>query len=184
MGNPQERIDKMSFSQQVKNSINGDEYYSPQNTVDMIIPYVIKGGYKHIWCPFDKEESNFVKTFQKLGLKVTFGHIETGQDFFEYTNPQGEILVSNPPFSKRDDIFKKLYEWDMPFAMIMNFNGLFDSKKRADIFKEHRVELLVPRGRMKFCHKDKGLLNSPNFQSVYVCNHLLENQIVFDNTNF
>ena len=34
----------MSFSQQVKNSINGDEYYSPQNTVDMIVPYVMGGG--------------------------------------------------------------------------------------------------------------------------------------------
>jgi hypothetical protein len=104
--------------------------------------------------------------------------------FGQYTEPQGEILVSNPPFSKRDSIFAKLYEWDMSFAMIMNFNGLFDSKKRADIFREHRVEMLVPRGRMKFCHKDKGQLNSPNFQSIYVCNHLLEDQIVFDDTNF
>lgn len=34
----------MIFSQQVKSSINGDEYYTPQNAVDMIIPYVLKGG--------------------------------------------------------------------------------------------------------------------------------------------
>jgi hypothetical protein len=66
----------------------------------------------------------------------------------------------------------------------MNFNGLFDSKKRVDTFKEHRVEMLVPKGRMKFYHRDKGELNSPNFQSIYVCNKLLDNQIVFDETNF
>lgn len=115
---------------------------------------------------------------------MTYGHIETGQDFFSYLEPQGEILVSNPPFSKRDAIFEKLYTWDLPFAMIINFNGLFDSKKRADIFREHQVEMLVPRGRMKFYHRDKGLLNSPNFQSIYVCNHLLDKQITFDNTTF
>lgn len=174
----------MGFSEQIKSSVNGDEYYTPQEAVDMILPYLARGGYKNIWCPFDKEESNFVKTLKAQGYNVAYGHIETGQDFFEFTEPQGDIIVSNPPFSKRDRIFAKLYEWDIPFALIMNFNGLFDSKKRVDIFREHRVEMLIPRGRMKFIHKDKGLLNSPNFQSIYICNHLLENQIVFDDTTF
>lgn len=174
----------MGFSEQIKSSVNGDEYYTPQNAVDMILPYLARRGYQNIWCPFDKEESNFVKTLKSQGYNVAYGHIETGQDFFEFTEPQGDIIVSNPPFSKRDRIFEKLYEWDIPFALIMNFNGLFDSKKRADIFREHRVEMLIPRGRMKFIHKDKGQLNSPNFQSIYICNHLLENQIVFDNTTF
>lgn len=174
----------MSFSQQIKQSVNGDEYYTPQNAVDMIIPYISKERYKTIWCPFDKAESNYVKTFKKLGFSVNYGHIETGQDFFEYTEPQGDIIISNPPFSKRDKIFEKLYEWDIPFALIINFNGLFDSKKRIDIFQQHKVEMLIPKGRMKFYHKDKGLLNSPNFQSIYICNKLLNNQIVFDKTIF
>lgn len=125
-----------------------------------------------------------MKTFQKLGYDVKYGHIDTGQDFFSYTEPQGEILVSNPPFSKRDAIFEKLFEWKIPFALIMNFNGLFDSKKRIDLFRNNDVELLIPRGRMRFCHKGKGMLNSPNFQSIYVCSKLLEKQIVFDNTTF
>ena len=34
----------MSFSQQVKQSINGDEYYTQQKAVDMIVPYIIKKG--------------------------------------------------------------------------------------------------------------------------------------------
>ena len=34
----------MSFSEQIKTSINGDEYYTPQNAVDMIIPYILRGG--------------------------------------------------------------------------------------------------------------------------------------------
>lgn len=34
----------MSFSQQVKQSINGDEYYTQQNAVDMIVPYIMRGG--------------------------------------------------------------------------------------------------------------------------------------------
>ena len=34
----------MDFSQAVKQSINGDEYYTPQNAVDMIVPYIVGGG--------------------------------------------------------------------------------------------------------------------------------------------
>lgn len=110
---------------------------------------------------------------------MNYGHIETGQDFFSYSKPQGDIVVSNPPFSKRDAIFETLFNWEIPFALVMNFNGLFDSKKRAKLFRNNGVELLIPYGRMKFVSKDRGILNSPNFQSVYVCNKLLDKQIVF-----
>ena len=172
------------FYKQVKKSINGDEYYTKENSVDMIVPYIERKGFQAIWCPFDTEESSFVKVFSERGYTVNYGHIDTGQDFFDYSSPQGDVLVSNPPFSKRDAILKRLYEWDLPFALILNFNGLFDSKRRLDIFQGHRVEMLVPRGRMKFLHRDVADLDSPNFQSIYVCNHLLDKQIVFDNTEF
>ena len=72
----------------------------------------------------------------------------------------------------------------IPFAMVMNFNGLFDSKRRAELFRENGVELLVPRGRMKFWHRERGQLNSPNFQSVYVCHKVLDRQIVFTEDSF
>lgn len=68
--------------------------------------------------------------------------------------------------------------------MIMNFNGLFDSKKRVEIFRHNEVELLVPKGRMKFIHNDKGALNSPNFQSIYVCSGVLDKQITFTDYEF
>lgn len=174
----------MNLNQAVMQSINGDEYYTQETAVNMIIPYILKGGYRSIWCPFDTADSQFVKILKDKGFIVSYGHIETGQDFFEYQEPQGDIVVSNPPFSKKDKIFEKLYGWDIPFALIMNFNGLFDSKKRSEIFRNHNVELLVPKGRMKFYYKDKGLLKNPNFQSIYVCNKLLEKQIVFDETTF
>ena len=34
------------FSNDIKKSIMGDEYYSPQNVVDMIVPYVVGGATK------------------------------------------------------------------------------------------------------------------------------------------
>lgn len=167
------------FSFQVKESLHGDEYYTPKYAVDVIVPYLKK--FKKIWCPFDKENSQFVKVLVENGFDVTYGHIETGQDFFYYDSvPNGcECVVSNPPFSKRQQIIERLYKLDVPFALIMNFNGLFDSKKRWEMFKDNGVEILVPYGRMAFVSKEKGMLNSPNFQSVYVCHNVLEKQIEY-----
>ena len=31
----------MDYSQAIKQSINGDEYYTPQNAVNMIVPYIL-----------------------------------------------------------------------------------------------------------------------------------------------
>ena len=123
----------MNLSQQIKTS-KSDEYYTPKYAVEIILPYIEK--FNHIWCPFDKEHSEFVKALRERGKKVTFGHIETGQDFFSYEQAPGGVdcIVSNPPFSKRDNIFLRLYELGLPFAMIMNNNGLFDNKTRFELF--------------------------------------------------
>ena len=174
------------FSTQIKTSVNGDEYYSPPPVVDMIIPLLQRHNIKNVWCPFDKADSNFVTMLTNAGFNVTYGHIETGQDFFDYEAPPNNIecVVSNPPFSKRNAIFKRLYEFDIPFCLVMNFNGLFDSKERFEIFKNHDIELYIPKGRMKFVAKDKGQMNSPNFQSVYVCSKMLDNKIEFADFEF
>lgn len=62
--------------------------------------------------------------------------------------------------------------------MILNFNGLFDNKVRWRLFRDNKFEILVPLGRMHFFNDEcKG--KSPQFQSVYVCQGMLPNQITF-----
>lgn len=34
----------MNLNQAVKQSINGDEYYTQETSVNMIIPYILRGG--------------------------------------------------------------------------------------------------------------------------------------------
>jgi len=168
----------MNFSQQIKQN-NTDEWYTPRKSVEMIVPFLVAAGYKRILCPFDKRESNFNVVLSEKGFDVTFSHIEDGTDFFDIQNLcKYDAIVSNPPFSKRQKILERLFESKVPFAMIMNFNGLFDSKARWELFKANRFELLVPLGRMHFFNNEcKG--NSPNFQSIWVCSGMSDRQITF-----
>lgn len=167
-----------NFSLAIKNS-NTDEWYTPPEAVELIVPYIKRGGYQKILCPFDKECSEFVRVLTMHGFDVTFGHIETGQDFFDIDNLSDyDAVVSNPPFSKRQKILERLFESGVPFAMIMNFNGLFDSKSRWRLFKDNKFEILVPIGRIHFFNENC-VNNSPNFQSVYVCKGMSDKQIEF-----
>ena len=167
-----------NFSLAIKRS-NTDEWYTPAEAVELIVPYLKQREYNKILCPFDKEQSQFVRVLRAHGFEVTYGHIETGQDFFDIDNLQDyDAVVSNPPFSKRQTILERLFESCVPFAMIMNFNGLFDSKSRWKLFKDNRFELLVPLGRIHFFN-DNCENNSPNFQSIYVAKGMSDKQIEF-----
>lgn len=168
----------MDFSMQIKQS-KTDEWYTKEEAVYLIIPYLLRGGHRRILCPFDKEESNFVRVLTKEGFDVTCSHIETGTDFFDIENLRDyDAVVSNPPFSKRQKVLERLFEAGVPFAMIINFNGLFDCKARWRMFRDNSFEILIPSGRMSFFN-DESEGNSPNFQSVYVCKGLLDKQIEF-----
>lgn len=167
-----------NFSLAIKKS-NTDEWYTTRDAVELIVPYLEGGGYRKVLCPFDTEESEFVKVLKEKGFDVTFSHICTGTDFFTIDNlADYDAIVSNPPFSKRQAILERLFESGVPFAMILNFNGLFDSKKRWELFRDNEFELLIPLGRLHFFNEEcKG--NSPNFQSIYVCRGMSKKQIEF-----
>lgn len=171
----------LPFSLRNKTS-NTDEWYTPREAVEIIEPFLRANGFKKILCPFDKAKSEFVKVLSEGGYKVTYSHIEDGTDFFTRNDlKEFDAIVSNPPFSKKEEILKRLFDQAVPFAMLMCFNGIFDSKKKWELFKGNDFELLVPCGRIRFFNEScDGRF--PNFQSVYVCNKVLDRQIVFEGT--
>lgn len=60
-----------------------------------------------VWCPFDTEESNFVKLIAKTN-KVIRSHISEGKDFYNFEpNGRWDCIVSNPPFTNKRKIFER-----------------------------------------------------------------------------
>ena len=76
----------------------GDEYYTPEYIVEILLPFIKQKGFKTIWCPCDKEWSEYVKVFQREGINVIYTHIDNGQDFLEFQpNEQYDAIITNPP---------------------------------------------------------------------------------------
>ena len=55
-------------------SSKNDELYTPIYAVTPLLKYIPKD--KVIWCPFDKEESAFVKVFRENGYQCRSTHID------------------------------------------------------------------------------------------------------------
>ena len=83
---------------------NNDECYTPQYAVLPLLEFLKPFKNKIIWCPFDKEESEFVKVFKSSGYNVVFSHIDDGQDFYKYEPEKWDLIVSNPPFTNKKAI--------------------------------------------------------------------------------
>lgn len=100
----------------------GDERYTPDYAVEFLIdllppPTPQQDSSKYtIWCPFDDEYSSYVRIFRKYGYQV----IATGgEDFFEIEPDNYDIIISNPPFSKKTEVLQRLFVLNKPFMVLM-----------------------------------------------------------------
>ena len=149
---------------------------TPRYGVLPIVKYLPKD--KIIWCPFDKEDSEFVKVLTEQGYKVIYSHIENGQDFYTYEPEEWDILVSNPPFTNKRQIFERALSFGKPFALIMSNTWLNDSAPKQ-VFKDKQLQILFFEERMKF--SNNGVVqNKITFSSSYFCYNLLPKDIVMD----
>lgn len=97
-----------------------DEYYTPAYAVYPIIKKIKPNS--TIWCPFDTEDSKYVQVLKNQGFNVIYGHISTGQDFFDIEVPECDYIISNPPYSLKGDVFKRLFELKKPFCNVDKFS--------------------------------------------------------------
>ena len=156
-----------------------DEWYTPCYAIFPLLKYLKRG--TTVWCPFDLPCSNFVKVLTAHGFKVIHSHITEGKDFFKMEVPDGvDAIISNPPYSKKTAVLKRLLELGLPFAMLIGCPGIFEAA-RFNLFATHGVEILVFDKRVSYTSGTGGQNHrtSPGFSSWYICHNMLPKQIVF-----
>jgi len=160
-------------------SNKSDERYTPKILVDAIEPYFRKWLSKFskkvtVWCPFDKDRSEFVFFFKEKfpEVCVVFSHLDYGQDFFEYEPDKWDIAISNPPFSRKLDVFKRLDSLGKPWVMLCNIMCL-NYMEIGNYFVDNQLQLLLVDKRVSFDGRPS------SFNSSYFCNQFLERDLTF-----
>ncbi len=157
-----------------------DEFYTPRYAIRPILKFICKNSI--IWCPFDTEDSLFKELLEAEGHIVITSHIKEGGDFFKIEPTHYDYIISNPPYSIKKEVFKRLFELKKPFAMLVGVVGLFESQERFEMFKDNDFEIMYMNRRVSYFKDyadEKPALNPP-FSSVYLCSGILPKQIVFE----
>lgn len=159
-----------------------DEFYTPKYAVMPIMEFIKPKS--TIWCPFDTEDSFFVKELTKAGHNVIYTHISKGEDFFDM-DVECDYIISNPPYSKKGEVLQRLFDIGKPFAMLMGVVGIFESQQRFEMFRDNEFEVLYLNRRVDFFQDFKEVKPSKNppFSSAYFCSNMLDKQIVFKEIN-
>ncbi len=156
-----------------------DEFYTPHYMIQPIMKYLKPNSI--IWCPFDTPNSNFVKIFRDNGFDVINTHISNNEDFFRLEK-DCDYIISNPPYSKKNEVFERLFSLNKPFAMLVGVVGIFESQFRFNMFKNNDFEIMYFNKRVSYFKDfsdEKPSINPP-FSSVYLCSGILPRQIVFE----
>lgn len=142
-----------------KTFTNHDDYMTPKSAWDDIKHLIPKD--KKIWEAFygDGKSGTYLT---ELGFDVTHEEI----DFFE--NDRGDIVVSNPPFSKAKEVLKRLKELNKPFIMILPSSKINTQYVREN-YKNQGLQIIIPRKRIQFVKNGNELQNKCNFDCFYYC---------------
>ena len=147
--------------EETKGEIDND-YMTPKYAWENIQEYIPKD--KVIWECFmgDGKSGQYL---EELGFDV----IANDNDFFE--SDEGDIVVSNPPFSKSKEVITRLKELDKPFILILP-----SSKINTQYFRlfKNQIQIIIPRKRIHFDKQIDGVTpegwkNSCNFDCFYYC---------------
>ena len=176
------KLDLITNKAENNGEINlNDEFYTPIYAIKPLLKYLKPNS--NILCPFDTNKSNYIKVFEENGHTVKFSHIQEGKDFFKLEDFAGvDYIISNPPYSLKFEVFEKLFNIGIPFAMLVGVVGLFESQKRFNLFKDNDFEILYFNKRISYFknYEDQVTKLNPPFSSVYITKNVLPKSIIFE----
>jgi hypothetical protein len=157
-----------------KTFIKHDDYMTPKYAWENIKQFIPTD--KVIWEAFygDGKSGDYLR---ELGFNV----IHESIDFFE--SNEGDIIVSNPPFSKTKEILKRLMILDKPFILILPSSKINTSYFRE--WKDKHLQIIIPRKRIHFNklidgNTPENWKNACNFDTFYYCYKInLQNDITW-----
>ena len=148
-------------------SIKGDEYFTRERDAETIAQHIIRP--MTVWCPFNDKGKAFDIVLPRHGHKV----ICTDTDFFTTDPPKGtEAVISNPPFSRKKEVVKRLHDLGLKFVLIVPILWINDG-----VPFDYSNQMMMFRKRMHFT-MESGQLDKPRQNCVVISNGILAHDFI------
>lgn len=141
-----------------KSTVSSDDFQTPPCALEPLWPYIRRGW--NIWEPA-AGSGNLAGALIPLCANVFASDLapETpgcglqirGVDFLTWV-PEGErvdCIITNPPFSLKDEFLARCYELGKPFALLLPITALEGIKRQA-LYRRHGVEVIILPRRLNF----------------------------------
>ena len=165
-----------------------DDIYTPAYAIKPLLKYLPKEKEKQygfnyeykkpiIWECTDFGKSNITKVLRENGFKVvntSKSEIDFLQDEVEF---EFDMIITNPPYSLKDEFIKKCYEYNKPFCLLLPITSL-EGINRGKMFREKGLELLVLDRRCNFIYDNAKKSNW--FNTSWFCWNVLPKQLIFE----
>jgi len=134
----------------LKNSSKFNDIYTPPEPVLDLLPFLKP--FEIIWEPA-AGEGHISHILQKHHY-VYSSDIKNGCNFLTYDaeHLQHDAIVTNPPFSIKNQFLKRCLEQDKPFALLLPITALSHGRQQArhKLYKEHGIEIIFLGYRVHF----------------------------------
>lgn len=154
-------------------SVKNDELYTPEIAVLPLLKYLPKN--KIIWECTDYGSSKITKILRDNGFKVISTHKREFDFLEDIPDFEFDIIITNPPYSIKDDFIEKCYSYGKPFALLLPIHAL-EGKRRGALYRKHGLELLVLDKRINYIKSKK----SNWFNTSWFCYQILPDKLIFE----
>lgn len=92
------------------------------------------------------------------------------------------MIITNPPYSLKDEFIKKCYEYKKPFCLLLPITSL-EGKARGEMFRKNGLEVLVFDGRVQFMENMNKEYKSKSgnwFNTSWFCWKVLNKELIFE----
>ena len=143
-----------------------DNYNTPIEAFELLFQFIPRD--KIVWSPFYNDGN--------LNMPKDIKCIHTDNDFFQYEPDTYDMIVDNPPYSRKKEIFERCEKLGAPYALLVPFDSL-ERQYLNETMKTRDVTVVIPRKRYKY---NDNKVTMP-FKSVWVCIGFgLKRQLIFE----
>ena len=146
-----------------------DDYETPAEVLELLLPFI--EDYNIIYDPF-YYKGNVINNWEKLNKKC----INEKLNAFDRIHPTNyDIIISNIPFSCKEESMKLFFELNKPFIILMPIDTMGSKwiKKYFD-----KLQFIIPAKRLHF-EKDNIKGKGSWFDTCFYCYNInLKNDII------
>lgn len=123
-----------------------DDFQTPKIALAPLYTYLKKEWV--IWeCAAGK--GSLTKELNKAGHTTIGTDTLTGKDFLTWQPKKYDCIITNPPYSLKQQFLQRCYDLKKPFALLLPLTT-FETAKRQALFKKHGIEVILFDKRINF----------------------------------